>query len=125
MLGEHWQDRGGSGVGLYRVTLPAGNTELVHSGRGTHSAGSENERGWWLSQLLGPTCDEKGLLVSLATSFREAGVSRVEYTVCAFDLVTGEPARARQVARSVCLTARHPLTKGGVVIAVVSNTDYR
>ncbi len=89
VLGQHWKDRGGSAVGLYRVALPTGHTELVHSGRGTHSADSEDQRGWWLSELLGPTAEENALLVKLATSFREADGSHVEYTVCAFDLETG------------------------------------
>jgi hypothetical protein len=89
VLGEHWQNHGGGSVGLYRVTLPGGKAELFHPGRGTHSAGTEDEGGWWFADLLGPTSDEKGLVVSLATSFRERVGSRVEHAVAAFDFDTG------------------------------------
>jgi hypothetical protein len=96
VLGEHWQNQGGGTEGLYRVTLPGGSIAFVHSGRGTHSSGTEREGGWWFADLLGSTSDEKGLIVSLATSFRESGGSRVEYTVAAFELDTG---RLRELAR--------------------------
>jgi hypothetical protein len=96
LLGEHWQNQGGGTAGLYRVTLPGGSIALVHPGRGTHSSGTESEGGWWFADLLGSTSDEKGLIVSLATSFREPSGSRVEYTVAAFDLETG---RLRELAR--------------------------
>ena len=96
VLGEHWQNQGGGSEGLYRVTLPDGSIALAHSGRGTHSAGTENEGGWWFADLLGSTSDERGLIVSLATSIRETRGSRVEYTVVAFDLDTR---RLRELAR--------------------------
>jgi hypothetical protein len=102
VLGEHWQHQGGGAEGLYRVTLPGGSIAMVHSGRGTHSAGTESEGGWWFADLLGSTSDEKGLIVSLATSFREPGGSRVEYTVAAFELDTG---RLRELARLPALFA--------------------
>jgi hypothetical protein len=73
-----------------------GNVELIHSGRGTHSAGTDDEGGWWFSDLLGPTSDEKGLVVSLATSFRKPGDSRVDYAVASFDFATGH---LRELAR--------------------------
>ncbi len=102
VIGQFWRDvhavptpslppppkRGGDLVGLYRVALPSGETELLHVGR---SKGSHvDEAGWVISKLLGLTPDGSRLLVSLSMGYREGGTTKWRYHVAVFDPSTGE-----------------------------------
>lgn len=104
VLGQQWRDvptrdpartkplRGGDVVALYRVRLPDGVVERLHSARSDRVGPSGNavEPQWMLSELLGVTQDGRRLLVSVGQGKSEASSIRGTYAIAEFDLGTAE-----------------------------------
>ena len=107
VLGQSWRDvqahdehgrpgrvvRGCDVRGLYRVTLPQGETELVHSGggaKGSDDGPGQDSRSWRLSRLLGFTPDGTRLLVKIGTDRVESNTTTCHYGIAAFDPRSGE-----------------------------------